>query len=84
MTNGQNVVRSRHLEELANAAKRYTLQEIFDLTEAVAAELESIGGSSITGGVSGNFATFGRLSVKFLAIQTSANSARILLHAADR
>ena len=44
MTNGQNVARSRHLEELARAAKRYTLREILDVTEAVATEL---GGLSI-------------------------------------
>lgn len=53
MTNGQNVARSRHLEELANAAKRYTLREILDVTNAVATELENIsiggGGSSSTG-----------------------------------
>lgn len=62
MTNGQNVARSRHLEELARAAKRYTLQEILDVTEAIAAELGGLssptyedftGATSIAGGVSG-------------------------------
>ena len=62
MTNGQNVARSRHLEELARAAKRYTLREILDVTEAVAAELGSLsspnyddftGATSIAGGLSG-------------------------------
>ena len=62
MTNGQNVARSRHLEELANAAKRYTLREILDVTEAVAAELGGLsspnyedftGATSIAGGISG-------------------------------
>jgi len=46
-SNGQHIARSRHLEELANAAKRYTFREILDVTEAVAAELENI---SISGG----------------------------------
>lgn len=62
MTNGQNVARSRHLEELARAAKRYTLREILDVTEAVAAELGGLssadysdftGATSITSGLSG-------------------------------
>ena len=62
MNNGQNVARSRHLEELARAAKRYTLQEIFNVTEAVATELGGLslanhndftGATSITGGLSG-------------------------------
>ena len=62
MTNGQNVARSRHLEELARAAKRYTLREILDVTEAVATELGSLsspnyddftGATSIAGGLSG-------------------------------
>ncbi len=62
MNNGQNAARSRHLEELANAAKRYTLREILDVTEAVAAELGGLsspnyddftGATSIAGGISG-------------------------------
>ena len=57
MNNGQNVARSRHLEELARAAKQYTLQEILDVTEAVATELENLndftGATSIAGGLSG-------------------------------
>lgn len=62
MTNGQHVARSRHLEELARAAKQYTLQEILDVTEAVAAELggfssanydDFTGATSTTGGLSG-------------------------------
>ena len=62
MTNGQNVARSRHLEELARAAKRYTLREILDVTEAVATELGGLsiasyddftGATSVTGGLSG-------------------------------
>ena len=57
MTNGQNIARSRHLEELAQAAKRYTLLEILDVTEAVAAELENYsdftGATSLSGGLSG-------------------------------
>lgn len=62
MTNGQNVARSRHLEELARAAKRYTLREILDVTEAVATELGGLsspnyddftGATSIAGGLSG-------------------------------
>ena len=46
MTNGQNLARSRHLEELAQAAKRYTLQEILDVTNAVATELDNISGGA--------------------------------------
>lgn len=62
MTNGQHVARSRHLEELARAAKLYTLREILDVTEAVAAELGGLsspnyddftGATAIAGGLSG-------------------------------
>lgn len=57
MNNGQNIARSRNLEELARAAKQYTLQEILDVTEAVATELEGLtdftGATSVTGGLSG-------------------------------
>ena len=60
MTNGQNVARARHLEDVANASKRYILAEILDVTNAVASELENLGGAndftgatSIAGGASG-------------------------------
>ena len=48
MTNGQNATRGKHLDDLAKSVKRYLLQEILDVTEAVTAELEniSIGGGS--------------------------------------
>lgn len=46
MTNGQNVARARHLEDVANASKRYILAEILDVTNAVANELQNIGGAS--------------------------------------
>ena len=58
MTNGQNLARAKHLEDVANASKHYTLREILDVTNAVATELESIavdftGATSIAGGASG-------------------------------
>ena len=58
MNNGQNVARARHLEDVANSVKRYTLREILDVTNAVAAELEALtvtftGATSIAGGTSG-------------------------------
>ena len=58
MDNGQNVVRGRHLEDVANGAKRYILAEILDVTNAVVTELEALtvtftGATSIAGGTSG-------------------------------
>ncbi len=58
MDNGQNLVRAHHLEDVANGAKRYTLREVLDVTNAVSTELESInvdftGATSISGGASG-------------------------------
>ena len=52
MTNGQNAARGKHLDDLATAVKRFTLQEILNVTEAVTAELEniSIGGGTSSGG----------------------------------
>ena len=46
MTNERNVVCVRHIEDLALATKRYTLKEVLAVTEAVSAELESVGGLS--------------------------------------
>lgn len=46
MTNERNVVCARHIEDLALASKRYTLKEVLAVTEAVSAELESVGGLS--------------------------------------
>ncbi|MBR1646037.1 MAG: hypothetical protein IJ685_04575 [Selenomonadaceae bacterium] len=59
MDNGQNLARARHLEDVANGAKRYVLAEILDVTNAVAAELQTItvdftGATSIAGGLSGH------------------------------
>ena len=58
MDNGQNLARARHLEDVANGAKRYILAEILDVTNAVAAELQTItvdftGATSTTNGTSG-------------------------------
>lgn len=54
MTNGQNIARANHLENVANAAKRYTLREILDVTEAIAAEFVPFtGATSVSGGASG-------------------------------
>ena len=63
MNNGQHLARARHLEDVANGAKRYILAEILDMTNAVTTELENISGganyddftgaTSITGGASG-------------------------------
>lgn len=54
MTNGQNITRAQHLESVANAAKRYTLREILDVTEAIAAEFVPFAGAtSVSGGSSG-------------------------------
>ena len=58
MNNGQNVARAKHLEDVANSVKRYTLREILDVTNAVVAELEAVtvtftGATSIAGGMSG-------------------------------
>ena len=39
ITNGNDTARSKHLDALAAAAKRYVLEEILDVSEAVAAEL---------------------------------------------
>ena len=42
MTNGNHAAQSKHLESLVTAAKRYVLNEVLDVSEAVAAEIESI------------------------------------------
>lgn len=39
MTNGNDVARAKHLESAAVSTKRYVLEEILDVSEAVAAEL---------------------------------------------
>ena len=45
ITNGNDTARSKHLDALAAAAKRYVLEEILDVSEAVAAELQTINAS---------------------------------------
>ena len=42
IANGNDSARSKHLDALATAAKRYVLEEILDVSEAVSAELENI------------------------------------------
>ena len=49
MTNDQNAVRGRHLDSLAADAKRYVLEEILDVTNAVAAELNDLTLADFTG-----------------------------------
>lgn len=44
IANGNDSARSKHLDALAAAAKRYVLEEILDVSEAVSAELENING----------------------------------------
>lgn len=44
ITNGNDTARSKHLDALAAAAKRYVLEEILDVSEAVAAEISNING----------------------------------------
>lgn len=44
ITNGNDAARSKHLDALAAAAKRYVLEEILDVSEAVAAEISNING----------------------------------------
>lgn len=62
MTNGQNAVRGSHLESLAADARRFTLEKNLELTEAIQADLDELGGASydvftgatsIAGGASG-------------------------------
>ena len=43
MTNGNDSARAKHLESLASGAKRYVLNEVLEVSEAVAAELANIG-----------------------------------------
>ena len=44
ITNGNDTAKSKHLDALAAAAKRYVLEEILDVSEAVAAEISNING----------------------------------------
>ena len=50
MTNGQNVARARHLEDVANASKRYTLAELANISGGAN---DFTGATSIAGGLSG-------------------------------
>lgn len=61
MTNGNDVARAKHLESAAVSTKRYILNEILDLSEAVAAEFAALGVEAETS----NFATEAQLIEAF-------------------
>lgn len=66
MINGKALTRGRHLESLAVAAKRYTLQEIVDLADAISDELtltvEDLNSIFENGGTSSGGASSGGIS----------------------